>query len=408
MDTKSKDLPAPERPWGLLKGVRPGKIVHHLWEDGQTDKQVKDFLRSKYEVTEEKAELLLRVCQEERKCFHSAIAPEQDWGMYIGVPFCPSRCVYCSFPSHSMKQVGHLLEPFYDHLLLELEQTIQDFPELKELVTLLYIGGGTPACLNSQQTRQLLDWFRQNFPRLQEITFEGGRPEMMTEELLGLLYSRVDRICINPQTLQDTSLQRIGRLHTARDAVMAMENARRIGFTWINMDLIAGLPGESEEDFVDSLQKIIHLQPENITVHALAIKRASPLKQETQILHSLSHGRVEAMIRQSQTLLSESGYLPYYLYRQRDIMAGAENIGYTKPGYASRYNALMIAERMNILGFGVGAASKLLVQKQENLDIHRIANPKDLFVYLERGPQENAEKKYATLSRILRGESDDY
>jgi oxygen-independent coproporphyrinogen-3 oxidase len=404
MGTKSADIMESLKPWGLLKGIRPGKIVHHLWDQGKNDEEVTYHLQQRYQVSTEKIRLLLEVCHQERVCFHSSGTIEQDWGVYIGIPFCPSKCIYCSFPSHPLSQVKDLVDPFFKTLLEEIQVTMLSFPELSEKVTCLYLGGGTPACLTPTQLEQLLQKMHEFFPLLEEITFEGGRPERMTREILQAVKPQVQRICINPQTMNDAGLKRIGRMHTSKHVLQAMEIARHLGFSWINMDFIAGLPEETEDEFRDSLIQAIALSPENITIHALAIKRASAMKQDDQIMASLDHRIAETMITASQALLTEAGYKPYYLYRQRDIMAGAENVGYTKPGYASRYNTLMIAERMNILGFGVGAASKFLKVKSQETGIYRIANPKDLFVYLKRGAVETAEKKFKIMKTILRGE----
>lgn len=404
MDTKSIGFMENIKPWGLLKGIRPGKIVHDLWDQGRNDEFVTQHLQQKYQVSAEKIELLLEVCHRERACFHDNESVERDWGVYIGIPFCPSKCVYCSFPSHPILQVKNLVEPFYQMLLQEVDHTLKEFPELHKKVTCLYLGGGTPACLTPSQLENLLQLLHQWFPFLEEVTFEGGRPERMTPEILQAVQGRVDRICINPQTMNDEILKRIGRGHSSREVLHAMEIARKMGYSWINMDFIAGLPGESVEEFTSSLLRAIELSPENITVHALAIKRASALKHDEQEMTSLDHRAAEQMITRSRFLLEEAGYHPYYLYRQRDIMAGAENVGYTKPGFASRYNTLMIAERMNVLGFGVGAASKFIPYEPEENKVFRIANPKDLFVYLKRGAVETAERKFETMKNIVRGE----
>ena len=404
MGTKSTDTMEGLTPWGLLKGIRPGKIVHHLWDQGQNDQYIAEYLQQRYLVSNEKIRLLMEVCHQERSCFRSSRTIEQDWGIYIGIPICPSKCIYCSFPSHPMSQVKDLVEPFYKALMEEIQWTIEHFPELREKVTCLYLGGGTPACLSPWQLEQLLKKVHELFPLLEEITFEGGRPERMTLGVLEAVKPYVHRICINPQTMNDAGLKRIGRLHSSQEVLQAMKLARDLGFTWINMDFIAGLPGETVEEFETSLLRAIALAPENITIHALAIKRAAAMKQDEQIMASLDHQATESMITVSQALLAEADYKPYYLYRQRDIMAGAENVGYTKAGFASRYNTLMIAERMNILGFGVGAASKFIDVTPLETSVSRIANPKDLFVYLRRGAVETAEKKFEIMKIILRGE----
>ncbi|HZW49730.1 MAG TPA: coproporphyrinogen dehydrogenase HemZ [Bacillota bacterium] len=354
-------------------------------------------------VSLEKCHLLLRVCHEEQFAFTPERLVEKKIGIYIGIPFCPSRCVYCSFASHPIAQTAALVQPFCDQLLQEVEATVVRFPELSERTDQIYIGGGTPACLSGNQVEALLDCLAKNFPKASEITFEGGRPELMTEALLQRIKGRVSRICINPQTLQTATLQRIGRFHTVKQVENALNTARRLGFPWINMDLIAGLPAETTAEFADTLQKVMQWRPENVTIHALALKRASRLHQDKAMLLQLDHRVTAAMIEASQSVLAKEGYLAYYLYRQRDIMAGAENIGYTLPGFSSRYNILMIAERMNIIGFGVGAVSKFILQNYGEIKLCRLANPKDVYVYLQRG-KENAEKKFSYLENLLRGE----
>ncbi|MCE5196405.1 MAG: coproporphyrinogen dehydrogenase HemZ [Negativicutes bacterium] len=391
------------KPWGQLNGVRPGKIVHKLWQQGKTDAEILRHLQENDQVSPAKSLLLLRVCQEERLAFTANFPVEKKIGIYLGIPFCPSRCVYCSFASHPIGKVQALVQPFCDQLLREVEATVDAFPEMRQRTDQIYIGGGTPACLSGEQVETLLDCLQRNFPRATEITFEGGRPELMTEALLRRLQGRVSRICINPQSLQTKTLQRIGRFHTAHQVEQALNTARRLGFSWINMDLIAGLPAESRAEFDEGLQQILQWRPENITIHALALKRASRLHQDQAMLRQLDHQVTAGMIDDSQNLLARHGYLAYYLYRQRDILAGAENIGYTLPGFASHYNILMIAERMNIIGFGVGAASKFMLQQAGERKPYRVANPKDVYIYLQRG-EENAVKKFAFLEKILRGD----
>jgi len=401
MDEKSDVNPL--KPWGQLNGVRPGKIVHKLWEKGKTDEQVLRYLQDQAGVSPQKSQLLLRVCHEELVAFTPKLSVEKKIGIYIGIPFCPSRCVYCSFASHLIDKVKDLVQPFCDQLLREVESTVTAFPELSQRTDQIYIGGGTPACLGGDQVETLLNCLERNFPKATEITFEGGRPELMTEALLRRIQGRVSRICINPQSLQTATLQRIGRCHTVDQVENALNTARRLGFPWINMDLIAGLPAETTAEFEDTLQKMMQWRPENVTIHALALKRASRLHQDKEMLLQLDHRVTAQMIEASQSLLAKEGYLAYYLYRQRDIMAGAENIGYTLPGFSSHYNILMIAERMNIIGFGVGAVSKFLLQNSGEPKPCRVANPKDVYVYLQRG-EENAAKKFSFLENLLRGE----
>lgn len=406
MDDSSKKQQLLDNPWGILYGVRPGKVVHKLFDSELALPDIRLVLKEKYLLSEDKIDLLLQLRSEETEVFDFSKEVEDNWGIYLGIPFCPSKCHYCSFFAHSSKTFKNTIEPFFRALLEEIRLTFQAFPSLKEKIDCLYIGGGTPACLGPDLTAELLDCLRAELKQLKEITFEGGRPELMEAELYSALQGKVDRICINPQSLNDRVLKINGRNHSAAETIRSFEQARSLGFNYINMDLIAGLPGDDFLSFKAGLQKMVELKPENITVHALAIKRASNLSKNPEMMAILDAQAARKMTDFASEFLMENNYRPYYCYRQRDILGGTENIGYTLPGYACRYNMMMISERMNIIGFGGGAASKFLFPWLSGREkIKRIANPRDALIYLNRGAKTNAERKFSSIEQILtRGE----
>ncbi len=386
-------------PWGTLMGIRPGKIVHSLWDEGWDDESIFGHLLERYQMTEAKARLLLAVCRAERPLLPTQNEALKQVGIYIGIPFCPSRCSYCSFPSHSTEHCGHLMTPFVDALIDELRIVLEAVTESDLTVPLIYVGGGTPSALPVGEVERLLTSLAERLAVAEEITFEAGRPETISDDLLGILKGfGIQRLSINPQTMNDHTLELVGRRHGSGDIRAAYARACEAGFDWVNMDLIAGLPGEDPADFRTSLDEVAGLRPGNITVHTLALKRASRLRQGEGYEALPPSGAVVEMVDYAATALTQHGYEPYYLYRQRDILGGLENVGYTLPGQASRYNVAMISERMTILGFGGGAASKF-VDSRNGWRLQRVPNPKDVYVYL-RGGRKWAETKVEWLRKI--------
>jgi len=369
-------------PWGVLTGVRPSKIVHRLRKQGYTNGEICRILEEEYGVKREKAELAAGVV-EVQEPYLTDLQPSRAVSIYISIPFCPSRCHYCSFPAFALSTWGHLLEGYLQNLSREIGAVAGELANLGLEVQTLYMGGGTPTVLSARQLADLLALLGREF-RLEEgreITVEAGRPDTLDREKLEVLKNYgVNRISINPQTLHDCTLAAIGRAHQAADIYHIYRQAREIGFPVINMDLIVGLPGENRELLAETLERVIQLGPENITLHDLALKRAAYFKQVGVKLPSSHEGA--AMTALAQQKLIAAGYQAYYLYRQKEILGHGENVGFCLPGTASLYNILMMEELQTILGLGVGAGSKIV--DPADLSVDNFYNPKDLLVYQER------------------------
>ena len=370
-------------PWGILTGVRPTKIVQRFIDEGLTKERSILHLIRDYGISPERASLLWQVASFQHPFLPAQQAAEKLVSLYIGIPFCPTRCYYCSFPSFSLKQWGHLLTDYLSGLDRELKTVGKLLTEKQVKVQTVYIGGGTPTILSEAQLARLLETITDSFRFVEnrELTVEGGRPDTLTGEKLRVLKDyAVTRLSINPQTMQEETLVAIGRKHSVQETIAAYELAREIGIPIINMDLIIGLPGEDCAVLAKTLTEVLKLGPENITLHALAMKRAAYYRQEKIKLPLPAEG--QAMMDLAHNYLRGAGYFPYYLYRQRDIFAHGENVGYSVADKACLYNMQMIAERQTILGLGVGSGSKLVHQADWTLE--NLYNPKDLVFYLER------------------------
>lgn len=370
-------------PWGVLTGVRPTKIARRLFEEGFATERVLRHLVLDYAISSEKAVLVTTVVQGQTAFIPDKKEAKKAIGIYLGIPFCPSRCHYCSFPAVSIKKMGHLLADYLEGLKKEISVVAAAVSERNLLVQTVYIGGGTPTVLSAQELRELLLLVKQSFSLRAgaEITVEAGRPDTLNEDKLRVMKELgVGRVSVNPQTMQDDTLKRIGRGHTVEDIFNAYELVRKAGIAVINMDLIVGLPGETVRDVEESVRSVVNLGPENITLHALAIKRAALYRQSGIKLPGLREG--STMMAITQKVLQEAGYRPYYLYRQKESVAQGENVGYALPGTECLYNIEMIEERRFIIGFGVGAGSKFINVRDWSL--HNQYNPKDIGVYLAR------------------------
>lgn len=370
-------------PWGKLHGVRPTKLVHYMWDEGHTSAEVFAHLLDYYGVSPEKAQLLVEVASSERS-FLQQVAAHPDWvSIYIGIPFCPSRCTYCSFISYTLRDTKELRLAYVAALLRELEAVARRIDREGQQVFAVYIGGGTPTCLDCKSFSELLLRVQSLFLGSQtvEFTVEAGRPETITPEKLAAMQQYgVTRVSVNPQTMNQETLRRVGRHHTPDQVKEAAAQVKAAGFV-LNMDMILGLPGEKAHHVIDTLRKVLGLRPHNITVHALALKRASILNLENRQDELPSDVEALGMANAVYALLAPTNYQPYYLYRQRSIVGGLENIGYCLPGYECYYNILMIEERMSIYACGAGGVSKIL---DENLRFSRLANPKDPHMYVDR------------------------
>lgn len=373
------------KPWGSLCGVRPGKIVHRWLDQGKDWRRIEDDLQSEYGLQPDKARLLVEVAGRQRLHLLSREQADRLVSVYIGIPFCPTRCLYCSFPGYPLPSSGRLVENFISALCREIEVVGEETKRLGLKAQTVYVGGGTPTSLSIGLMERLLDHINRFLrgPGTIEFTVEAGRPETLTGRCLELLrQAGVGRISINPQTLNDNTLEVIGRRHTARETREAFFRAREAGFNCINMDLILGLPGESPAEVSETLAGISELSPENLTIHALAVKRASRLKAEEPLWSLPPHDQVGEMFSLAEDFMRREGYAPYYLYRQRNILGDRENVGYARPGCESVYNIQMIEERQTIIGLGAGAGSKWLLPGSWWLV--NSYNPKDPLNYVSR------------------------
>ena len=367
--------------WGILTGIRPAKTVNDLIDDGMTEKEALDFLCEKYFVSEEKAKLSIKVALEERNILK--LSNKDDISIYIGIPFCPTRCLYCSFTSYPLFQYKNKVDKYIDTLIKEIE-FISDYTS-KYNVKNIYIGGGTPTSLNEEQLERLLTAVDNNFDvkNTVEYTVEAGRPDTITEQKLVIMKNHnVSRISINPQTMNQKTLDLIGRKHTVEDIKYIFEKAREIGHNNINMDIILGLPEEKAEDVAHTMEEIMKLSPENVTVHTLAVKRASRLKEQFDLYTLTSLEEMEKMLSVSYKYAEKMGLKPYYMYRQKNMVGSFENVGYCKEGTEGIYNVEIMEENQTIFGCGAGATTKTV--DKETGRIERIFNVKSVDDYISR------------------------
>ena len=378
-----------EPPWGALTGVRPVKLPTRCMLAGGTPEQAQAELEGEYRVSPLRAKLAV-------DCAQASLAVDREVredqvSLYIGIPFCPTRCAYCSFVSADVGRTLKLVEPYLEAVLEEVEYTGRVLRESGLSIHSLYVGGGTPTTLSAGQLERLFSSARAHLPleTCVEYTVEAGRPDTITREKLEVLRDQgVERISINPQTLEDEVLAAIGRKHSAQDILDAYALAREVGFDSVNMDLIAGLPRDSFEGFRRSLEGVLALRPENVTVHTLALKKGSRLMEEGGALPS---GEETArMLDFSRDTLRGAGYLPYYLYRQKYMSGSLENVGWCLPGKESVYNIIMMEELQTVVSIGGGGVTKLVDRK--NGRIVRLPNPKYPHDYLSSRNKILAQK----------------
>ncbi len=374
-------------PWGSLTGMRPTKIAIKAFKTGKNKEEVIDIYRKLYDTSKEKALLAAEVAQRE-KIILSDVDPERDYALYIGIPFCPTRCLYCSFAAVPIAEYESIVNEYLESLKSEL-QYISMQSSNRKLIS-IYIGGGTPTSLSAKQLDILLTAVDETFDitSLQEYTVEAGRPDSITIEKLRVLKNHnVSRISINPQTMNEETLRIIGRYHTSSDIVRAFWDARKTGFRDINMDIIAGLPGEDMHSMRYTLDEIEKLSPDSLTVHSLAIKKTANLNQELdQYKDAINHDAV-GMVRMAHERAEKLGLVPYYLYRQRNIAGNLENTGFVKPGLECRYNILIMEERIDIYAAGAGAVSRLVTYDRKsdtNVKTIRVENLKNIEEYIVR------------------------
>ena len=384
--------------WGNMTGVRPTKMIMEKLEEGLSDNEIVKFMDDTYVVTEKKSRLGIEIARREKDQLDK-LDYENGYSLYIGIPFCPTTCSYCSFTSYPIAKWQKRTDEYVDALIKELT-FIAEVSKEKHLNT-IYMGGGTPTTLTAEQMDRVLTCLEEHFSfeHLKEYCVEAGRPDSISRDKLEVIYKHgVGRISINPQTMQQKTLDVVGRRHTVEDIVNIFHMAREIGFKNINMDLIAGLPGEVPEDMADTLRQIKELAPDSLTVHALAMKSGSRLSRErlesgekqnfTQMAKDL-----ETMIDMAAETAKEMDLHPYYLYRQKNIAGNFENVGYAKVDKAGIYNILIMEEKQSIVAAGAGAQTKVVLSYEidapgshngRKTNMIRIENVKDVGEYISR------------------------
>ena len=368
------------QPWGLLNGMRPTKLVHSQKKKGVCDDEIRRVFEARYFISEAKMDLLLRVANEQLSVLPDLHHLENEISLYIGIPFCPTRCAYCTFAAYAHAPHQKWVAPFLAALLEEIKLIGAHLKEKAIKVTTIYLGGGTPTMLTTDELNEVLTALATHIApssELREMTVEAGRPDTITREKLQLLKDRdIQRISINPQSFNQKTLDAIGRHHTVDAVFQTFKLAKEIGISNVNMDVIVGLPGEDLQQLQHSLSQLEQLQPESLTSHMLAFKRKSEMSNERGLYAVASKHELGQMAQATYDFAAGQQYIPYYLYRQKNIAANLENIGYAKSGHACLYNILMMEEAQNILGLGVGASSKFLIGES-------VHNPKDLRTYIE-------------------------
>ena len=375
--------------WGMLTGVRPTKLAMQKLEAGMSRKEVCTFLEQEYGVSHQKAELGIAIAEREKELL-GRLDYEQGFSLYVGIPFCPSICSYCSFSSSPLAEWKDRVDDYLKALCQEI-RALGERAEERKLNT-IYIGGGTPTTLEAEQLFELLDTIQKSFSfeYLQEFTIEAGRPDSITREKLEVMRRfPVTRISVNPQTMQQKTLDLVGRKHTVQDVKDIFHAARELGFDNINMDLIVGLPGEGIEEVEHTMQEVLSLDPDSITVHSLAIKRAARLNLFKDEYKEMTFTNNQRIMEMTEQYASKAGMFPYYLYRQKNMKGNFENVGYAKPEKEGIYNILIMEEKQSILALGAGASTKFVMNDR----IERAENVKDIKNYIERIDEMIERKK---------------
>lgn len=385
-----RDFTKQEMPWGILIGIRPTKIIHEMLKQKMPWEDIENRLLEFYNIREDKVDLMIEVAKKEKGILEKN--KEGEISIYIGIPFCPSKCLYCSFTSYAIENRTNQVEGYID--TLEKEIIFGGKYSRQKPVRSIYIGGGTPTSLNEVQFERLLRMVNNNFDikNIEEFTVEAGRPDTITKKKLELLKEyNVNRISINPQTMHNATLKRIGRNHTTDDIIETFHLARKMGHNNINMDLIIGLPGEKIGEVSTTIEEIKKLNPDSITVHTMAIKRASRLRETLDSYNLTAAEEIEKMIAVTSKGARDMNMSPYYLYRQKNMLGNFENVGYSRMGKESVYNVEIMEEKQTILALGAGAITKVVNNKTNKIE--RIPNVKNVEEYINRVEEMIIRKK---------------
>ena len=395
-----KKLSSMPTPWGISTGIRPAKTARMMLDEEKSDEEILSYMEDEFLVTQKKARLSLDVAKKEKELLDGM--EQNTVSIYVGIPFCPTRCAYCSFVSQTISSFKKLMPEYVDKLCEEIRYTANLVKDSGFTLDTVYFGGGTPTSLEASDLERIMKTIAECFDtsHLREYTVEAGRPDTVTIEKLNVIKNNGgDRISVNPQTIHDSVLKEIGRAHTAEQFFESYKLAKTIGYKAVNVDLIAGLPTDTYNGFKETVESIIALQPENITIHALSIKRASDLMQTRQISDD---ELAESMIKYATERLFESGYEPYYLYRQKNQLGNQENIGWTKPGLGGIYNVNIMEEVQTIIAVGAGGTTKII-----DGGFERFFNPKYPLEYIKHFDTVLARKEEAAKLLLSAGEADE-
>ncbi|MCP3741621.1 coproporphyrinogen III oxidase [Rossellomorea sp. BNER] len=397
-----QDYTGIQQKWGILTGIRPTKLLHKNRREGNSKELTRNSLKEDYQITDEKIDLMERIVDRQLDVIPDLYNLKHEVSIYIGIPFCPTKCAYCTFPAYAILGKQGRVDSFLAGLHYEIQEMGKWLKEKGIGITTIYYGGGTPTSITAEEMDALYEEMYRSFPdvkSVREITVEAGRPDTITPEKLEVLNKwNIDRISINPQSYIQETLQAIGRHHTVEETVDKYHLAREMGMNNINMDLIIGLPGEKVKEFQYTLDETRKLMPESLTVHTLSFKRASEMTKNKDKYKVANREEIERMMKLAETWTSEQGYEPYYLYRQKNILGNLENVGYAFPDQESMYNIIIMEEVQTIIGIGCGAASKFIDPKTGK--ITQFANPKEPNAY-NLGFKEYTEKKIKILNELF-------
>jgi oxygen-independent coproporphyrinogen III oxidase len=380
--------------WGILTGIRPTKLLHRKVQEGIPQEIAHQQLKDDYLITDEKINLMQQIVDRQLAIIPDLYSLQKEVSIYIGIPFCPTKCAYCTFPAYAINGRQGSVDSFLGGLHYEIKKIGEWLKAKGVRITTVYYGGGTPTSITAEEMDMLYEEMYASFPeveKIREITVEAGRPDTITPEKLEVLKKwKIDRISINPQSYTQETLKAIGRHHTVTETIDKYHLAREMGMNNINMDLIIGLPGEGIAEFTHSLAETEKLMPESLTVHTLSFKRASEMTKNKDKYKVAGREEVEQMMNLATEWTDSHGYVPYYLYRQKNILGNLENVGYAFPSQESIYNIMIMEEQQTIIGLGCGAASKFI--DQETGKITQFANPKDPKTYNESFEAYTEEK----------------
>lgn len=373
-------------PWGILIGIRPSKIALKLLKEGKSEEEVIEIFKDKYLAHEDKAKLCIDVAKAEERIVNK---DKNNIAVYIGMAFCPTKCLYCSFTSNPIGTYKKQVMPYIEALIKEIRGISKYIKEKNLNIESVYFGGGTPTSVSDGEFMMVMDEIYNNFIKentVKEFTVECGRPDTLNKNKLNIMKEcGVSRISINPQTMNDKTLKLIGRTHSSEDIKDKFKMARELGFNDINMDIIIGLPGETHEDVIHTKNELMQLKPDSVTVHGLALKRGSRMYEEFILkkgINLVSQEEIIKMYEESKNLAENLGISPYYMYRQKNMVGNMENLGYAKEGKECIYNIQMIEERQTTIALGAAAVSKVIFLEEDRLE--RFPNLKDLHEYISR------------------------